>query len=616
VSLKDKSQRGWPKALSLQLGLLVVATLLTYFPITHHPFVNYDDGPYVINNPYIKGGLDRETITWAFTTTYEGNWHPLTWLSHALDFQLFQLDPAGHHTVNLLLHVLNLLLLAWIMWRATGWAGRGVMVAALFALHPINVESVAWIAERKNVLSMLFFLLGLGTYCRYARRPRPGLFVLVTLFYWFSLMAKPQSITFPFVLLLWDWWPLRRIGVAADEPTAAPREYYPVRNLPALLVEKIPLFVLCAISTCVTVVAQRAGGAMSEIYQYPFLIRVGNALVSYARYVWLAVFPWRLAPLYPHPATMSWGPVLASLVLLATVSTLAIFLRHDRPYLLVGWLWFLGALVPMIGIVQVGGQAMADRYAYLPFIGLFIMATWTLADQAEKYRLSPNLRAGASVALLSVFAALTYRQVRFWDDNVTLWSHTLQVTGNNYVAEDNLAAVLMDEGRTEEALKHFQAAQAIFPSEPTSAVEMANYYQQHGLLREAIIQYDKALPYVPAISQKAELLTNRGYVYGALKDYERAGKDFQEAVELNPKEARAWMGLGVVAQRSGNLPQAIDDYRRCIAAKASDVAYLLLARALQQSGRTVEAEAAIQSARLISQNLDQAQKVADGLVFR
>ena len=614
---RDESRLVWPEKHILLLVLLVVlATLLIYFPVTHHPFVNYDDGGYVINNPHIKSGLSWQTISWAFTTYYQANWHPLTWLSHALDFQLFQLEPGGHHAVNLLFHLLNVLLLFWVLWRATGYAGRSLMVAALFALHPINVESVAWIAERKNLLSMFFFLLALGTYRWYARRPRVGPYVLVALLYCCGLMAKPQVITFPFLLLLWDYWPLQRFGTApgADADASAPHEHYASKSFSGLLVEKIPLFVLCAVSAWVTMVAQRAGGAMGELYTYAFPVRLGNAVVSYARYVWQAFWPSRLAPLYPHPTAVGWGQILASLIFIVLVSALVIRFGRRRRYLLVGWLWFLGAMVPMIGIVQVGGQAMADRYDYLPFIGLFIMVIWTLADWAQQRNLSPALQAGAGIALVAGLAVVTYRQVGYWNDNLTLWSHTLQVTAANYVAEDNLAGVLLGQGQRDEAMKHFQAAAEIYPSDPTSVMQLAMYDQQHGLFREAITQYDKLLPHMQSASQKAELLTNQGYVYGALKDYENAGRSFQEAVELNPKQARAWMGLGVVAQRSGDLTKAVDDYTHCVQSQPTDVCYVLLAGALQQSGRTVDAQAAMQSAKMMSPNLDQAQRVADGLV--
>jgi protein O-mannosyl-transferase len=623
-----------PGRKTLVLGLLLaVATVAVYFPVTNHPFVNYDDTAYVVNNPHIKAGLDWETISWAFATFYQSNWHPLTWLSHALDVQMFELDPGGHHDTNLLLHVVNVLLLFWMLQKATGYVGRSAMVAGLFALHPINVESVAWVAERKNLLSMLFFLLALGAYRRYVLEPRAGRYVLVALLFVMGLMAKPQVITFPFVLLLWDYWPLRRMATASPDVSfgTLTEPFLPVRRFFWLVREKLPLFAICAASAVVTVIAQKKGGAVGSLEYFPLSIRLENAIVSYARYVGKAFWPTRLAPLYPYSlAGLPVWQVITAVLFLLAVSGVVIAGRKRRPYLLVGWLWFMGTLAPMIGLVQVGIQAMADRYAYLSFVGLFIMMCWVVADLHPKTRetgasaplldevgpkqLTSFVLGGVSVAVLLVLAAQTHRQLGYWNENMALWSHTLRVTGSNFMAEDNLALSLMEQGQLEEAMKHFQAASAIYPSDPISNTQIAVYDHQHGRLQQAVERYDWMISIAPEGPGRAKLFGNRGFVYFDLRDYTHARENFEAAVAMDPGNFRGWIGLGALAQRSGDLSLAIQNYQRANAAKPSEIAYRLLAQALEQSGRKDEAQAAIERAKLLTNNLDASRIVSDGLL--
>ena len=610
---------GSPRMRPVLFGvLLTVVTLALYYPVIHHPFVNYDDDGYVTDNAHIRYGLDADGIEWAFTTFHQANWHPVTWLSHELDFQMFELDPAGHHATNLLLHGVNVFLLFWILWQATGYSGRSLMVAALFALHPINVESVAWISERKTVLSMLFFLLALGAYRWYAREPRVSRYLVVALLFAFGLMAKPQVVTLPFVLLLWDYWPLQRMFVEGKSTSllGTTAGDIPARSSSWLLLEKLPLLGLSAISAFITVKAQRAGGAMGIVTQQPFSIRLENAVLSYGRYLGKAFWPVHLAPMYPHPgSSLQVWQVAASLLLLLAVTAVVITERRRR-YLFVGWLWFLGTLVPMIGLVQVGGQAMADRYAYLPFVGLFIMLCWSAAEWAGQRRLSTQWLVGPAVVVLLALAALTYRQIGLWSDNLALWSYTLQVTTGNYEAEDGLGGALMSLRQPEEAIKHFRAAVAINSSDPIGNLQLAMYDQRNGRLPQAIEQYNKLVNLTQNAMQRAELFSNLGFAYGALGDYAQARKSFQAVVNLNPNHGRAWMGLGVVEQNSGDLGSAIQDYDHSVKAHPSDVAYLLLARALEQSGRNSEAQSAIQKAKLLSPNFEQAQREAAGLLSR
>jgi protein O-mannosyl-transferase len=514
--------------------LLLVATLVLYCPVHGHPFVNYDDSLYVTDNVQVQSGISWDTLTWAFTTFDVGTWHPLTWLSHALDCQLFQLNPAGHHDINLMLHAVNVVLLFWVLLRATGYAGRSFMVAALFALHPINVESVAWIAERKNPLSMLFFLLALAAYRWYVRGPQVGRYTVVALLYVLGLLAKPQVITFPFVLLLWDYWPLRRMvgsSQPADSGTATQSVFRP-KKLSWLLLEKLPLFILSAGSAFMTMKAQRVG---ADKVWYPLSIRLETAVVSYALYVRDAFWPSRLAVFYPHPGnSLSTWQVGAALLPLLVITSLVVDRRRPR-YLAMGWLWFLGTMVPMIGLEGVGYQGMqgmADRYAYLPFIGLFIMICWGASDWAEQRQIAMAWLAGVSVAVLLALTIVSHRQIGYWSDSATLWSRALQVTNRNWLAENNLGKILMMQGRVEEGMSHFLKATEIYPADPVSNMNIGTYEQQRGNLAEAIERYKKTLSSSHDASLRFATLNNMGRAYQDLGDSARAQECFAAAESM------------------------------------------------------------------------------------
>jgi len=408
------------------------------------------------------------------------------------------------------------------------------MVAALFALHPINVESVVWISERKNVLSMLFFLLALGTYRWYVLRPRAGRYTMLALLYALALMAKPQVVTFPFVLLLWDYWPLRRMFAKDEGPSATlTPAVLPARRLSWLVWEKVPLFALSAASAVITVIAQRVGGAMSGSQNtYPFLLRIENAIVSYVRYLGKAIWPSHLAFMYPHSWFAVWQ-VCAALLLLLVITALVFAGRRHR-YLLVGWLWFVGTMVPMIGLVQVGAQAMADRYAYLPFVGLFIMICWGLADWAQQRHFSTAWLAASSLAVLPAVAAVAHRQIGYWGDNVTLWAHTSQVTRGNWIAEDNWGAALMDQGHIEDAMVHFRLAEAIYPNDPRSYLFLGFCEQKRNHLQQAISQYQKVIDITQndiwnMAKLRDDAWVNMGYAYRDLGDPVRAAESFAAA---------------------------------------------------------------------------------------
>ena len=525
--------------------LLIVLCFAVYYSARNHPFVNYDDNLYVTDNLHVKDGLTWDTVTWSLTTYEAGNWHPLTWMSHALDYELYGAKPAGHHETSLVLHGFNALLVFLVLLTATRRFGCSLMVGALFAVHPLNVEPVVWVAERKTVLSMTFFLLALATYTWYATKPKIGRYLLVAALFALGLMAKPQIITFPFVLLLWDYWPLERLAFrlspfafrqksdadhSGEERTA--NGGWRNREWRFLVIEKIPLFAIAAASAALTMLAQSSGNAVLSLGAVPLSIRLSNAIVSYIRYLGKTFWPVHLAPMYPHPGgSLHAWQVYGALVLLVALTMWAVEQRQRR-YLAVGWLWFLGTLVPMIGLVQVGRQAMADRYAYLPLIGIFIMVCWGVADWAAAKPLPAALLPAASVVLVLTLSFMARRQIGFWADNLALWAHTIDITPPNYIAEDNYAGILLQRGRDEDAIVHYHRAAEIHPTDPISAFNIGVYDQRHGKLREAIEHYKQAVYLTTRSSLQIPALNNMGHAYADLGESEQARQCFDEARRL------------------------------------------------------------------------------------
>jgi hypothetical protein len=499
---------------SLALAALLIAlTLAAFYPVGRLPFINYDDPFYVTENHNVQSGVNWDMVRWAFTTYYTSNWHPVTWLSHALDCQLFALDPAGPHVVNLLLHMTNVVLLFWILLKATGLAARSALVAGLFAVHPLNVETVAWVSERKNLLSMLFFLLALCAYEWYARRPSAFRYATVGVLFAVGLMAKPQIIMLPFVLLLWDYWPLAR---NSDHAALAAKSW------PSLVLEKLPLFAMSSASALLTLAAH-SRGAMRPL---PLSYRVANVLGSYVRYLKLAFWPSRLAVYYPHPlVSLRSGSVLIAFLSLAAI-TYTVAGERGRRYLVVGWFWFLITLVPMSGIVQVGMQGMADRYAYLPLIGIFLMAVWGTADWASRAKIPFGGQAAVAVAVLAALVALTHWQLRYWHNSVTLWTRTLQVTHENTIDEVNLGAALLQAGEVDSAMEHFRLATRIDPRDPLSNMYLARYAQMQNRFPEAIERYRTVIDATQDPGLKARAFTNMGYAYRGLGNEAEARKCF------------------------------------------------------------------------------------------
>ena len=595
--------------------LLFAAVLASYSSIIHNQFLDYDDNEYITNNAHVKAGLTWANVQWAFSTSEEANWHPLTWLSHELDSELFGLNPVGHHVVNVLLHAVNAVLLFLLLQSATGFRWRSLMVAALFALHPINVESVAWAAERKNVLSMLFFLLALYAYGRYARRPGLGRYIAVAGFFVLSLLAKPQAITFPFLLLLWDYWPLDRIG-ARDMPTQAGNA--PRLPIARLLLEKLPLLFLSAASAVITMEAQKAGGAVKDLARFSLPLRLETTVISYARYLGKTFWPTKLVLPYPHPLKLypAWQ-VYAAVVLLLLITAIVLCAR-DKRYLAVGWFWFLGSLVPMIGLVQVGEQAMADRYAYIPFLGLFLMTVWLIADWAADWNKSRQVPARwlaiPAVCCLLALASLTYRQVGYLHDTEALWRRALALTQDNYIAQGALAGVLHKQGKTEEAIEHIRAALAIRPDDWPANLILAAYEQSQGDTAAATARYQMVALRASKPSQRAAAYNDLGTAYRQTGDLLRAKEAFEQSLRLVPSQPMLMVTLGLIAQKNGDLPEAVRQYSSAFELQHSDVRALLLAQALRLEGRVDEADAMSRRAARASGNLAEAQKTVDSLL--
>jgi protein O-mannosyl-transferase len=586
--------------------LLAGIVLVLYNPVTRHPFVNYDDDRYVTENPHVRRGLTFETLTWSLTSIEQANWHPLTWVSHALDVSFFRLNPVGHHFTSILLHAVNAILLFLLLAWSTGRHGPSFFVAALVAVHPINVESVAWVAERKNVLCTLFFFLTLLSYGWYARKPEWKRYLAVFILFAAALASKPMVITLPFVLLLLDYWPLKRVAAATDDRESDGPAY----SWRRLTLEKLPLIGLSAASAVITMRAQQAGGAMRSTEQFSFGVRLANAVHSYAMYLWKMIWPTHLAPLYPHPgdSLAAWQVVVPAVVLIA-ISVIAIKFRTRR-YLLVGWLWFLGMLVPVIGLVQVGDAAMADRYAYIPLIGIFVMIAFGAADLAQHFN---EGKAGVwlafpAVAVLIALALTTHRQIGYWQSNVDLWSHTLAVTQNNFIAEDNLGGALILAGKEDDAYAHFEAAGRINPNDPMSRSNLGAYLQTHGRPGDAIAQYERVVELTSDPGLLAQTYANMGSAQRALGQNELARKDFEQSLQFNPNQSNAWLGLGLLAEQQGRLDETIADLSRSVAVHPTAEGYFELGRSLARVGRRAEAVSAYQQALTLDPNLTEAQQ--------
>ena len=583
--MTERPRRGIPGLDRLFIVLALAAlTLAALSPVLRNAFVNYDDGPYVTENAQVRRGITGAGVVWALTSTAASNWHPVTWLSHMLDVQVWGLDPRGHHATSLLLHTLSAVLLYLLLEGMTGARWPSALAAALFAVHPLHVESVAWVAERKDVLSGLFLMSSLAAYHRYAQRPGPARYALVALCFALGLMSKPMLVTTPFVLLLLDYWPLGRPGPGTPRP--APGTPSAVRwSWTRLVLEKIPLFALAAASCVITLVAQSRGGSVTLLERLPFPQRALNAAISCAGYLIKMLYPVRLAVFYPHPQNrVAWAWGAAAGLGIAVVTVLVVRARR-RPFLAVGWLWYLGALVPVIGLVQVGVQSMADRYTYLPLIGVFVMAAWGLA--ATGARLRPWAIAVA-VAALCALSARTYVQAGTWRSSFTLFSQALAVTERNAEAHNGLGNVFYREGRLAEAESQYREAIRFDPENPELSFNLGLALSQRGRLREAETCFRRALQQGP---DRPMFHNSLGRVLQRLGNLAEASERYRRAIELDAGYVLPRIGEGSLQFQLGNY--------------AAAAAHLRVAARLQPESPEIAAALAAAESRLQGPGLSQ-----------
>jgi hypothetical protein len=563
-------------------------TFVVYGQVKDHAFVDFDDYEYITENPHVRSGLNTDNIVWAFSSYHSNNWHPLTWISHMADVQIFGLNPAGHHLVNVFFHILSAILLFLLLLQMTGALWPSAFVAALFALHPLHVESVAWAAERKDVLSTFFWILTTWMYVRYTEKPDWKRYSLIILFFTLGLMSKQMLVTLPFVLILLDYWPLQRIdrkggqrrGSGESRPVAA-RQHAPISRL---ILEKIPLFALAIIAGVIVFYVQQQSGVLYSLTPFPFQIRLENALVSYVGYIGKMLWPVNLAVFYPHPLhSLALWKVLGAAGLLLAGSAVIIWKGRRYPYLITGWFWYLGTLVPVIGLVQVGVQAMADRYTYIPLIGLFIVVAWGGRDLAaflagrkatgakwdqqpgaplspgkpekagkkkrdgsvfhEKMEPSPfsvRIIFAVAAAVLIILSFLTWKQVGYWRDNVTLYSHAARVVPGNYWASNNLGAALASRGEINDAMTWFAESLKVMPYYPGANQNMAAALYKLGRYVEAVPLLERALKLQP---RNPDLHVTLGAVLLKMNRNNEAAAHFREAIKLRPGDDNAAEGL-------------------------------------------------------------------------
>jgi Flp pilus assembly protein TadD len=566
--MTDKRTRNKQYALLICAGL-ALAIIIAYGQVRHSDFVNYDDDMYVTENPHVENGITVESISWAFTTGHAYNWHPLTWLSHMLDCQLFGTEPGWHHLTNLLLHIINTLLLFGVLRRMTGALWASGFVAAAFALHPLHVESVAWISERKDVLSTLFWLLTMTSYLWYVRRPSLSRYLLMLLCFALGLMAKPMLVTLPFVLLLLDYWPIGRF-----QPEQTTKDAEPHRNQSAntgsqwrafrrLIWEKIPLLALAVVSSIVTFIVQRSGGALVQTGTLSLDVRIANSLVSYLRYIKKMIYPSQLAVFYPYHS-LSLLLAIACLVILVVVTVAVIYVGRRRRYLPVGWFWYVGTMVPVIGLVQVGSQSIADRYTYVPLIGLFIMIAWGASELSARWRYQKIVLAICSATVLTILLISTRMQVSHWQSSFTLFEHTLAVTEGNSITHNHYGAFLLEQGRFGQALAQFNEALRISPGFHEARKNKGSALLDMGKFDEAIATFNELLRAAPDWPNAHYWL---GVAYGRKGAYEQAIRPFKEALRLSPDWPEAYNDLALVYLLLGNYDLAIQNYNEALRLK-------------------------------------------------
>jgi len=557
---------------------LVAVTFAVFGQTLGHDFVNYDDPIYVSENPQIHAGVNGSSVVWAFTHVHSHNWHPLTTMSHMLDWQLFGAKPGAHHLVSLLLHCANVLLLFVFLNQTTTRVWSGAFVAALFAIHPLHTESVAWISERKDVLSGLFFFLTLLAYVHYTRMPNIARYLTMSILFACGLLSKPMLVTLPAILLLLDWWPLNRFEKA---------------GIIKLLVEKVPLFALSIGSAIATLIAQRGG--IVQVAHLPLSWRAANALSAYLVYIWQMIWPAKLATIYPHPGRLPMWETIAAGALLVLITSASFLLRKRMAYFITGWLWYLIMLVPVIGLVQVGSQAHADRYTYLSEIGLYIAITWAMVDLAKSARYHREAFAAAGAIVIALFAWRAWIQTSYWHDSERLWNRTLAVTGRNDIAHFNFGEFLLKQHRLEEAIAQFNIRLANYPADPDANFQIGFALLQKGEFEAAARHFEMALKVEPnnpeAETNLANALLGSGRLDGAVEHY-------RNVLCHEPNSALAHYNLAVGLHRLGQLPEAIGHYKEALRIDPNyPDAERFLTEALRQSGQPPEAKQDLEKPR-------------------
>jgi len=568
---------------------LAAAILLAFFPVIHNGFTGYDDGDYVTDNPHVRTGVTAANIAWALTAAHANNWHPLTWISHALDSTIYGMAPAGHHLTSLLFHIANTLLLFLWLYGATARPWRSAFVGLAFGLHPLHVESVAWVTERKDVLSTFFWMLTLLAYTAWVRKRGAARYLLVAVCLTAGLMSKQMLVTVPLLLLILDWWPLQRVE--------------PVRRL---VLEKLPLLALSALSAAAAIWAQHRGGAIAPIDQLPLDLRLANAAISYVRYLAKAVWPAGLSVFYPFPlhGIPAWK-VIAALLAIAAVSAVAFALRRNRPWLAAGWGWYVLTLLPVIGIVQVGMQSMADRYMYVPLIGLAIAVAWEAAE------LAPRPAAAAAVILLALWAVLSWRQIPVWHDGFTLFTHALAVTPDNFLAHDNLGVELDRRGRPDEALVHYRETIHLKPGDRHGEANFAqaSFAKAQRLLAAkqldaAIVAFREGLTYRPD-----NALANMGLAVALAWSGRpvEARRSFEDTLRYDPNNVEAHYDLGMLLVALGEPQKALQHFDAALRLKPTfGPAHAATAELYYKSARYPEAWREVLAAYAANTDVDPA----------
>ncbi|MEI6702168.1 MAG: tetratricopeptide repeat protein [Deltaproteobacteria bacterium] len=558
-------------------AVLIVVTLAIYLPAVNHEFISFDDPSYVTKNSHVSSGITVNTVKWAITSIDEANWHPITWLSHMTDVELYGMNPRGHHLNSIIIHTISAVLLLLLLYRLTGSLWHSSFVATLFALHPLHVESVAWVAERKDLLSAFFWFLTLLLYSEYVKKPRevisgnssliphPSsvLYILALVSFVLGLMSKPMLVTLPIVLLLMDFWPLDRYR--HDEKEQAPPRR--TDRVLALIKEKIPFFACSLFSGIITIYAQHKGGATRTLDEIPFILRAENALIAYIKYIFKTIWPHDLAVLYPMPSAFPLWQVIGSLLVLIIVSVFAMMVGRRFPYIPVGWFWFLITLIPVIGLLQVGVQSMADRYSYIPSIGLYIMAAWGTSDLTRGLQQQKNILALTAGVVILVSAALTWRQLGYWRESISLYRHTLQVTTGNYLINNNLGLDLAEKGDLDAAIKAYQESLRIKPDYSKAHYNLGVALAEKGDLDAAIKEFRAAILIEPNY-MKAH--SNLGLALGKKGDLDSAIREYKTALQITPDDKITHYLLGCTFEMKEDLDAAIREYQATLRISPND----------------------------------------------